>query len=264
MWTACLCLSVGCFLVAVLLALTMGSTGLNKKWGWNLFHVLVVGVFCATLVMFLPVHSGGKAGSLLNLWRTVLLSVFTSIQVFAAGCEFGVVMEGMEGMEACPTGLSGVYQAWSATLFVLAPVFTFGFILSLFQNLTAYLRYLNAWFRDVYIFSELNEGSMALAEDVHKNHPRAALVFTDVFEENDERFFELRERAGKLGAICFKKDILVVNFVRHSTRKDLFFLAIGENETENLNHALKLIERYRDRENTRIYVFSTKVESELI
>ena len=261
MWTTCIFLSVGCLVAAVLLALTLGGTGLNKKWGWKLFHVLVAGAFCATLVMFLPVHSGGRADGLLALWRTVLLSVFTSIQVFAAGCEFGVVVE---GMETCPPALVGAYQAWSATLFVLAPVFTFGFILSLFQNLTAYLRYLSVCFRDVYIFSELNEGSMALAEDIHKNHPRAALVFTDVFAENDERFFELQERAGKLGAICFKKDILVVNFIRHSARKNLFFFAIGENEAENLNHAMKLIDRYRDRENTHVYVFSAKVESELL
>lgn len=261
MWTACLCLSVGCCVAAVLLSLIMGSTGLNRKWGWNLFHVLVAGVFCGTLIMFLPVHSGGTAGDLLSLWRTILLSVFTSIQVFAAGCEFGQITE---KMASCPEGLVPLYTAWGATLYVLAPVFTFGFILSLFQNLTAYLRYLSVCFRDVYIFSELNEGSMALAEDIRKNHPTAAVVFTDVFEENEEQTFELVEQAGKLGAICFKKDILVVNFGRHSARKDLYFFTIGKNETENLNQSLKLIERYRDRANTHIYVFSTKVESELL
>ena len=240
MWTACLCLSVGCCAAALALSVIMGSTGLNRKWGWNLFHVLVVGVFCATLIMFLPVHSGGTAGDLLALWRTILLSVFTSIQVFAAGCDFELITN---NMGTCTEDIASVYTAWSATLFVLAPVFTFGFILSLVQNLTAYLRYLSVCFRDVYIFSELNEGSMALAEDIRKNHPTAAVVFTDVFEENEEQSFELVEQAGRLGAICFKKDILVVNFNRHSSRKNLFFFAIGKDETENLNQSLKLIER---------------------
>jgi hypothetical protein len=179
MWTTCIFLSVGCLVAAVLLALTLGGTGLNKKWGWKLFHVLVAGVFCATLVMFLPVHSGGRADGLLALWRTVLLSVFTSIQVFAAGCEFGVMVE---GMETCPPALVGAYQAWSATLFVLAPVFTFGFILSLFQNLTAYLRYLSVCFRDVYIFSELNEGSMALAEDTDAYEGLSFDALADAYE----------------------------------------------------------------------------------
>ena len=224
MWTACLCLSFGCFVAAVLLSVIMGSTGLNRKWGWNLFHVLVAGVFCGTLILFLPVHSGGAVEDLLALWRTALLSVFTSIQVFAAGCEFGQITE---NMASCPEGLVPLYTAWSATLYVLAPVFTFGFILSLFRNLTAYLRYLSVCFRDVYIFSDLNEGAMALAEDIRKNHPDAAVVFTDVFEENEEQSFELVEQAGKIGAICFKKDILVVNFGRHSGRKNLFFFTIG-------------------------------------
>ena len=261
MWTACLCLSFGCLVAAVLLSVIMGSTGLNRKWGWNLFHVLVAGVFCGTLILFLPVHSGGTVEDLLALWRTALLSVFTSIQVFAAGCEFGQITE---NMASCPEGLVPLYTAWSATLYVLAPVFTFGFILSLFRNLTAYLRYLSVCFRDVYIFSDLNEGSMALAEDIRKNHPDAAVVFTDVFEENEEQSFELVEQAGKIGAICFKKDILVVNFGRHSARRNLFFFTIGSDETENLNQALKLIERYRNRDNTHIYVFSNKVESELL
>ena len=67
-----------------------------------------------------------------------------------------------------------------------------------------------------------------------------------------------------MGAICFKKDILVVDFKKHSPRKAISFFAIGTNETENLNQSLKLIEQYKNRTNTHIYVFSTKIESELL
>ncbi len=36
------------------------------------------------------------------------------------------------------------------------------------------------------------------------------------------------------------------------------------NETENLNQALKIINNDRGRDNTHLYIFSTKIESELL
>lgn len=85
-----------------------------------------------------------------------------------------------------------------------------------------------------------------------------------MFEDNEENTYELVENAKRLGAICFKKDILVVDFKKHSRKKSISFFTIGLNETENLNQSLKLIENYRERDNTHIYVFSTKIESELL
>ncbi len=114
------------------------------------------------------------------------------------------------------------------------------------------------------VFSKLNERSLVLANDIKAKNKKAVIVFTDVFEENEESTFELIEEAKKLRAICFKNDILVVNFKRHSNQKTISFFAIGINETENLNQALKLVERYKERENTNLYVFSTNVGSELL
>ena len=58
--------------------------------------------------------------------------------------------------------------------------------------------------------------------------------------------------------------MLVVNFNKHSEKSSIYFFAIGINESENLNQALKLIEKYKTRENTHLYVFSTNAGSELL
>ena len=110
----------------------------------------------------------------------------------------------------------------------------------------------------------MNDKSIVLATDIKSKHKKSAIVFTDVFEDNEEKIYELIEQARNLGAICFKKDILVVNFKKHSESKSISFFTIGSNETENLNQSLKLIENYRSRDNTHIYIFSTKIESELL
>ena len=211
--------------------------------------------------MFLPIHYVTEEFSLFGALRAFLLSVFNSMQVFAIGCEFSIVLD---SIMFCPEHFRMYYQIWAATLFVLAPIFTFGFVLSLFKNLSAYLKYLLSIFNKTYVFSELNDKSLVLANDIKTKNRKATIVFTDVFENNEEQTFELIEKAKNLGAICFKKDILVVNFKRHSAHKDIFFFVIGTNETENLNQALKLIEIYKKRKNTHLFVFSINVESEIL
>ena len=257
MWSLCFWLALGILLLSALIPTLSRWAGVRRS-RVKLFYSLFVGVLLASVVMFWPVHHSG------GLWagvRAAFLCLFNAIQLYAAGCEFAVVAD---GMGQCPQELALAYQVVFAGMFVLAPLFTFGFVLSLFRNITAYLRYLRGWFRDAYVFSELNDRSLQLATDIRNKHPKAMLVFTDVFEKDDEKSFEMTEAAEKLGAIFFKTDIAVLECKYHSRKRKLMFFAIGEDETEDLDQTLKLIERYRDREDTHIYVFSTRIESELL
>lgn len=141
---------------------------------------------------------------------------------------------------------------------------TFGFLISFFKNLSAYLRYIGCFFNEIYIFSELNEKSLALGADIKHYHRTAKIVFTDVFENNDEVTYELIERARELNVICFQKDILAINFKLHYVKSPITFFTIGEDETENIEQSSRLIKDYRDRENASLFVFSTRIESELL
>lgn len=261
MWFAFFMISIFCVLFAGVFSVSVNAGRTVRRRKLSYFNCLFAGVFAASFFMFIPTHFSAAEASFLGGIRAVLLSLYNAVQVFAFGCDFKNVYE---SMPPCPDALDLVYQIWVSLIFVVAPIFTFGFVLSLFKNLSEYLRYLRAYFSDVYVFSELNEKSVALAADIKKNNKRAVVVFTDVFENNDENNYELVEQAKNLGAICFKNDILVVNFKRHSADKAIFFFTVGKNETENLNQALKLIETYKDRENTHLYIFSTKIESELL
>ena len=261
MWLSGLIISIVALILMGAISVAINNSNYTKKHRFSLFNALFAGVFVAAIIMFYPVHYALEEATAWGIWRAILLSVFNAMQIFAGGCEFSIVRE---GLTLCPEGLDMLYQIWAATLFVLAPVFTFGFVLSLFKNLSANAKYIASYFKDVYVFSELNERSLVLANDIKAQNKKAVIVFTDVFEENEESTFELIEEAKKLRAICFKNDILVVNFKRHSNQKTISFFAVGINETENLNQALKLVERYKERENTNLYVFSTNVGSELL
>lgn len=261
MWLTFFALSVSCLLFVLVFSFAINSRRAVNKKKFNLFNSLFAGVFVAAFFMFMPTHLSTAELSIICCLRAVLLSIYNSMQVFATGCEFGNVLN---NMAQCPEWLSIIYQVWISVIYVVAPMFTIGVVLSLFKNVSANLNYLRTYFKDVYVFSELNDKSIVLASDIKSKHKKSAIVFTDVFEGNDEKIYELIEQARNLGAVCFKKDILVVNFKKHSGSKSISFFAIGSNETENLNQSLKLIENFRDRDNTNIYIFSTRIESELL
>lgn len=258
MWTVCFGLSIGCVAAAAAMALISKGKG-KKKIGT--LNMMLAGVFAAALFLFYPMHRVGAIAGIEGDWQAFLLSVFSSMQIFAIGADYDIVIQGIRTYEGV---LATAYQLWAAVMFVLAPIFTFSFVLSLFKNISAHIRYFASYFRDVYVFSEVNEKSLVLAADLKKRNKRIALVFMDVFEGTDEQYFESMEAVKKLDAICFRKDVLGVNFRNHSASRNITFFNISVNETENLDQALKLIEAYKDRENTRLYVFSTKVESELL
>ena len=261
MWPIFFLLSVCCFILSVALCIVIGNRKRIKKRKFNFFNLLLAGTFAAAFCLFVPVNIGTADVTVVNCFIAILLSVINSVEVFGFGCDYGAVVEIVTDS---PQWLIAAFQLWVALVFVIAPIFTAGVVLSLFKNIFAHIRYLCAYFKDAYVFSELNEKSLVLAGDIKKNNPKAVVIFTDVFKDSEEKERELIEQAKEFGAINFRKDILVIDFNRHSAKKSISFFAIGEDEQENLNQSLKLIKQYKNREKTRIYVFSIRIESELL
>lgn len=261
MWIAGLVASAGVLALSVIFSFAMNGIRVSNKRTFGVFRWLFAGVFVSTLLMFFTIHTATATMDVPGIWRSFFLSVFHAMQVFTIGCDYEVVLD---GLTACPDGVAVTFQVWATTLYVLAPIFTFGFVLSLFKNLSAFLKLALAYFKELYVFSELNEKSLVLATDIKKTNPKAAIVFTDVFDDNVERTCELIDAAKRIGAICFEKDILALDYGKHSAGTGIYFFAIGMDETENMTQSLKLIERHRQRKNTHVYIFSTGVEGELL
>ena len=136
--------------------------------------------------------------------------------------------------------------------------------LSFFRNINAYIGYKGAFFRDTYVFSALNEKSLSLAEDISKKHPKASVVFTSVFKEDEDELREFIGRAGELGAVCLKRDITSKSLFRKKKGVKMTFFVMGEDDEENICHTLELCKIYDARENTRLYLFSKSTQSSLI
>lgn len=260
-WLVGFVMSLTVLILAIVFACIFAKIKYRSERILNSLNILVGGVFIAAFIMCVPAYEQMLATDPLSYLKTPLLSLYNALQLFILDGSF-------EFFRDCTAHLEGwlptAYTMLAAVFMIFAPVLTFGVVLSFFKNVFAYFIYWMHRWADVYVFSELNEKSLALATNLKKNNPKRVIVFTDVFDKNEESSFELREAARELGVITFKRDITDIKFQRHSKRKPINFFTIGENQVENLKQALHLVEKYKNRDNTSLYVFATKIENELL
>ncbi len=259
-WIICLILSAAVIAAAIVLAVYVAKHKKANKI-FKPFYILFGGVAVSAALLYVPLQIQRFELNFDGGIKTFFISIQNAVQMFTVDADFSE----LNGAIAINSDFwTMIYSCFAAAMFVVAPVFTAGFVLSFFKNISAYARLFLARSKDLYIFSELNDKSLVLARDIMKNHPKCAVIFTDVFPDNDEGTYEILEEAHEIGAICFKKDILVLNLKSHNKDKALYFFTIGEDETENIDQSLKLIKMYSELENTHLFVFSTRIESEML
>lgn len=255
-WLVFLIISTICLLSSAILAIVRTKTG--EKSG----KILFAGVALSSVILFVPIYVHTFRTTGCGIFETVLVSIHNMIRLFVVDGEFEFITTNLASSQAW---INKGYSVLFSVLFVLAPILTFGFVLSFFKNVSAYRRYILHYNSDVYVFSELNERSLSLAESLKKKRSKKSLVvFTNMFEEEEEHIQELVARANGLGAVCFEKDIVTINFAFHSRNSELYFFTIDEESSENMSHAIKLVNKYKYRRNTNLYVFSTQAESEML
>ena len=258
-WIICFVIGLIVIAMAVAAAIRFRHAHRKDKRFFTAIQILFAGVFCSAFFCLLPVYYQVHRDATGSILKTVMSSLHTTFQVFTIDVDSEAILESVNIQSQT---LRSMYTVYLSVLFVCAPLLTFGFIFSFVRNLSASVKYLTVYFRDLYIFSELSEKSLALAEDLKKNHPDAAIVFADVSAEEQEG--EFIESAKDLGGICFRKNITGINLYMHSRNKPITLFLIGKDETNNINLSLKLIETRQDLDNVSMYVFSTRVEGEIL
>jgi hypothetical protein len=222
--------------------------------------ILFGGVILSGFVLYLPILFSSFEGKNSSGFDKVAASLYQMIRMFIIEGDFEDIADNVtQGAGICPAA----YTAFFSILFIVSALLTFGFVLSFFRNASAYRRYFFHYTRDVFVFSQLNEKSCMLAQSLSATKGRL-LVFTNVDDQLQEQGDKLVENARELGAICFKKDIISMNFAAHKKRRELNFFLISEDQTENVDQAIKLLPTLVNRNAANLYVFSTQVEAEML
>ena len=259
---------------------------------------LTLSVFFGLLFLFLPVNHANAAlnnsSSFLYYGKLLFISAQESLRVFILDGGYKDTIEDLARLNLS-AGWLNAYSIYLVFLYFIAPILTFSNVLSLFESFTGELRLFKNWFSPLYIMSDLNDRSVSLASSIvekyktdrHacysakdipvwkrkkeflKTHPYAILkkpviIFTDVFEKDEESNYDLKTRARDINAICLKKDITGISLKMHLGRIEFFI--IGSDESENLSQVIRLTERfkivkksfYKSIKNGRIYAFIEK------
>lgn len=228
----------------------------SAKWGFTSTQVFTIGVFFSVVLIFIPIYyTYYDFGDSYKFIRPFLMSFHNSIRVFILDGEFDIIVEALKDQNVV---LRVGFSVYSAFLYLLAPILTFTNVLSLFKNAKNGLRYIRHRNKKHYILSALNEKSIALAKSICNEQPKSVIVFTDVFEQNEENNYELLTEARSINAICLKKDITHLDFYNKKGNVEIFL--IGEDESENVSQAAKLtteLNQRNSKHNVKIFVFSS-------
>lgn len=194
------------------------------------------------------------------------------ISEFIDFCELSAMMNCISKVadKTC-VGIIITYNAYIALLSVVTGLnFAFS-ILGVFAK--EFIAYFSYWLArpsfDTYVFSELNEKSVAIAENIFISQfldkHSFKFYFCNVHMRDEKDFSNLISRAKALGSVVMKKDISELR-VKLTGRSSTFYL-IGTKEEENVNHAIHIYEETRKRKNygpLMVYIFASQMESELI
>lgn len=267
-----------CFSVAIIILIftavlsllshkNLSSKNRSNKTKWKditPFRIIFGGCFASVFALMLPlipaICSTDGIQVVTSPFTRVILAFHNTLQVFTVDVGAG---EALAAIQKLLPGFS-IYLLLMGIFIVVCPLMTLGFLLSFFHSFTAWFRLKASFLRERYIFSELNEKSLALASSIRDKHKKAAIVFTDVFKKNEETSYELIKEAKEINAICLKRDIVTLNTKPHSEKTKVYLFTIGENEAENVEQAVSLIDRYKKIENVELFVFSTRTDGELI
>lgn len=158
-------------------------------------------------------------------------------------------------------------QFYISALYVLAPVLLIGSIIAYVAEMSSRIRLLctQVMAQEIFIFSEFNEKSVLLAEDIfikHKN--KAVLVFAGTPVQPEGETYDLVSRAKKCGAICLKNTVTEFGWISRMKKKKIQWILSSEDQNQNLQMGIALNERYRETHKGIIYVFSEQIEAEML
>lgn len=242
---------ISCFFLALIILGTTCSIVYFKRKNFNrAVQIMLIGIVLIITVLIFPMYQESY-----DSVSSMLFSILYALRSLS-GCQsvdvsHKVVIEGW------------VYYGYYAVLylaFIIAPIFTTSFLISIFGNLNDKIRYALITSNELHIFSELNESAVSLCESLNDSKKR--LIFCNTKLNAKDKGTELVRRARRAGAIILDTAELDLKIRKEKVR----FYQISYSKDYNINSAIALIEKYRSETHRDIGIatFATGTTSELL
>ena len=245
-------------LIILLTVLHIFTLRRKKSYADRIFSTvqsLTLGVFVAVAIVFVPIYyTSYDLGDRYSIIRPLLLSLHNTLRIFILDGDFDIIRAAVADL---PVTLRVCFSFYVAILYVAAPILTFSNVLSLFKDIKDELRLKLHNSKPLFIMSQLNNESVALANSIRRDNKNAVIVFTGIVYDSDDGEYELMQEAKEINAICLRKDITKLKFDNKKANTEIFL--IGDCESENTAKAVNIVtalNRKNTKHNVKVFVFS--------
>lgn len=248
-WYVCLCLGM-------LLLLSAGRVALNERLGKLRSGIALLLLLAATYVFYIPAFLDSY-----DLLSALLANTVNVMQVISLDADYLAVYDLIRA-SLPQTLLWKLYLLLLGVIHILLPVTA---AMTAFTFLLHYITNVQALFADrrggdIYIFSELNDGSEALARDIRAAHPKANLVFAGCSDQDS--LLKLRQELH-----CIVRYDRICAWKSRKKSGEIYYFCISRDEDANLDDALLLLDELSKEEETiqrreHLYLFSERGEVE--
>ena len=212
------------FIALIILALAIIYAVKNKNNMSKWISCVLLGVFFATFFLVLPtvwIKEGKMVES--PVFYNILSSLLYSFKALGGRQDISQVETiALSGI------LKTVYVYINYILYALAPILASSLLLSFIGDTGEKIRYFFKWSKKCYVFSVINNDSIALAKSIKKSENKKTIVFCDAKNANKD----LLTDAKKLGAITLFKSCKDIPLYKHF--KEYEICLISENEDNNI------------------------------
>lgn len=244
-----------CGIIAlVILAATVVAVVLCRKDLRKAVRLLSVGFFALIFVAIAPCHVGENGYSFgTNTFDTICVMITQSN-----------LNDTLTKISAYDNAVSEAYKVLVISLYILGPLSVASATLSFVKGFGKAVYYIKSSFADSYVFSCVNERSVAVAKSVRKQHPKAVILFAldggvDGVEEKDASQLE------EISAIVIHKNIKDVS---HRLNRKRHYCLLDKDSAQNIESGLALNDKFKDNKsasvNVELLIYSTDEMSQII
>lgn len=213
---------------------------------FKIFLVIVSCIVSLTILVFPLLEDN-------NLFIKWINSFFYALQCVGINQDFSIISN-IDIVDI----FTVMYIVFIYIIFLTLPLLTASIILIFLSDIFVKLKFnINKNNDNLYIFSDINEKSVIMSKKIlSESKEKVTLVFANYNRDKD------LEKAIDKRAIKLSQNITNINI--GNKNNNVTFYLISEDDNENLNNSLVLIEKYKQRENTKMYVVSSLEQTPII
>ena len=230
----------------------------NRKYNPDIYWIIAIGSVLAVLSLFLYFYID-RTDKVIPFWSAVV----STVKIFTFGYDWRELTEILVTDPNNDLDYDVLVYRFLVVASTFAPILTARAVMAAFGENLAIIRSKITIFCRLHIFSELNEKSICLAEDIYRERGLPVkIIFANTNKEDmtDEKN-DIISRVKRINALTSKKSVIDLSKRFFRVRKTKYYL-ISEDETHNVENCISLFDEIKEK-GEEIYVFSMLDSTEI-